>query len=305
MRNPDGDSGPRMIRSRTRLVCATLAAAAILGKAATVGAQEADTTRLKFMLSVPDLRSIIAPSNFFRGAPGASSGSPLAFGPDWGDAFVGAGYQNSTRGIKQPSGTITPNSRSDGTVSAGFGLGDGRRAVSVQVVATSLSTVRAGLFQLTAYSFQLSRMLGNTSAVAIGVEDAFTIGGDPGSGPGGDGTDSWYAVASKVFLLRPASSDVFKALTVSGGIGNGRFRSLSDVTANRQGVNAFGSASLLVTGQLSVIADYAGQDLNLGLSLIPFANFPVVFTPAMADVTRTASRTPRFELGVGIGMHFD
>jgi hypothetical protein len=294
--------------TRTADRIAVLVAAAIAAfadSAGAQGAQGADSTRAKFMLNVPDVRSIIAPGDFFRGAPGASSGSPLAFGPNWGDAFAGVGYQNETRGIRQPNGEMTPNSHNDATASVGFGIGDGRKAVSVQVVATSLSTVRAGLFSLTAYSFQVSRMLDNTSAVAIGVEDAVTAGGDPGSAPGGDGTDSWYAVVSKVFLLGPESSNVFKALTLSGGVGNGRFRSLADVTVNKKTVNAFGSASLLVTGQLSVIADYTGEDLNVGLSIIPLKRFPVVFTPAFADVTRTASKTPRFELGVGIGIHFD
>jgi hypothetical protein len=171
-------------------------------------------------------------------------------------------------------------------------------------VVTSLSTIHTGFFRLTAYSFQVDRMLNSTTAVAIGVEDAFTAGVNS-EGSHSDGTDSWYAVASKVFILPSTSSGFFKALTISGGLGNGRFRSLDDVSKNNQTVNVFGSVSLLMTDRISAIADYAGQDLNLGLSFVPFKKFPMVFTPAIADVTRTASKTARFVLGAGIGMHFD
>ena len=40
-----------------------------------------------------------------RGAPGTNTGTPLAFIPGMGDAFIGGGYQIHTRNIRQPDGT--------------------------------------------------------------------------------------------------------------------------------------------------------------------------------------------------------
>ena len=288
-----------MILSQSRLWFAALGAAAILGTAATARAQDTDATRKKFTLNVPEVANTISSGTFFRGAPGTNSGTPLAFGPNWRDAFVGGGYQNQTRGFKQPNGTISANNTNDGSVSAGFGLGDNREAVGVEVAITSLSTFRSGFGNRTAFSFKVHRMLGNTAAVAVGVENAFIAGGQKT-----DGTDSWYGVVSKVFVLPGTESGFFKAFTMSGGIGNGRFRFLDDVVKNKQTVNVFGSASMLLHNKVSAIVDYTGHDLNLGLSLVPFHGFPMVITPTLADVTGTASKTPRFELGVGIGMHF-
>ena len=288
-----------MIRSQSRLCSALLGAAAILGIAANAGAQDTDALRKKYMLSVPDAApSVVAGSEFFVGAPGASAASPLAFGPNWGDAFVGAGYQAATRGTKLANGTLSANGNDDGSISAGLGVGNSSDFVSLEIVATSLSTFRSGFGNRTAFSFQLSRMLDRSSAIAVGVENAFIAGGQKT-----DGTDSWYAVASKVFTL-PTSGDFFKAVTVSAGLGNGRFRFIDDVNSDRKTVNAFGSVSMLLHNRVSVIADYTGQDLNVGLSFVPFKWFPVIFSPALADVTQTASKTMRFVMGVGIGVHF-
>lgn len=293
-----------MIRTSSRLWSAALGVAACVaacvGVASVAGAQDVDALRAKFHVNVPDISGVIAPGGFFRGAPGTNSGSPLAFGPGWGDAFVGGGYQNAQRGIKNPvTHAFTPNGVEDGSISGGFGLGDPKDAVGLEVVVTSLSPFRSGLGSRTAFSFKAHRMIDNTSAVAIGVENAFVAG----SGKT-DGTASVYAVASKVFLPPEEWAGLFKALTLSGGVGNGRFRFLNDVIADKSTVNVFGAASLMFIDQLSAIADWTGQDLNVGVSIVPFKAFPVVFTPAIADVTQTATSKARFILGVGIGMHF-
>lgn len=290
-----------MTRSKSRLMNLTLAAAAMAGFAASARAQDVDALRKKYTLGVPDIaQEAISQGEFFRGAPGTNSGSPSAFGPNWGDAFVGGGYQNQTRGVKLANGTFTANGGDDGSISAGLGIGNSTDAVALEVVVTSLSTFHSGFGNRTSFSFQVNRMLDNTSAVAVGVENGFIAGGG-----NTDGTDSWYAVGSKVFML-PKSNDMglLQALTISGGLGNGRFRFIDDVMNNKSTVNLFATASLLIQEQVSAIVDYTGQDVNLGVSVVPFKAFPVVFTPTLADITGAATKTPRFLLGVGIGMHF-
>ena len=68
--------------------------------------------------------------------------------------------------------------------------------------------------------------------------------------------------------------------------------------------NVFGSVGLRVVEPVSVIADWTGQDLTLGTSIAPFRNFPLVITPAVADVTGNAGDGARFILGVGFGYSF-
>ncbi|HVT37486.1 MAG TPA: hypothetical protein VHE78_00430 [Gemmatimonadaceae bacterium] len=290
-----------MIRSASRFWTLAVGVAALGAGAGQVRAQEATDLWKKYLIHLPDPEDIVSPGGFFRGAPGTNSGTPFAFGPGWRDAFIGAGYQNETRGVYNPyTGTASPNNQSDGSAAFGFGLGNARHLVALEVAITSLSTVRSGWFTRTAFSFKAHRMISSTAALALGVENAFIAGGQKA-----EGTTSWFGVASKVFVIGGGGDSTSgRALTVSAGVGTGRFRRPLDISIENAALNAFGSAALLVVRQLSVVADYTGQDLNVGLSIVPLPSFPVVFTPTIADVTQTASRSARFILGVGIGMHF-
>jgi hypothetical protein len=294
-----------MTGSKSRYFFRTLVAVAIAGFAASARAQDVDALRKKFMLTVPEIAVsnaavAQATSDFFRGAPGTNSSSPSAFGPNWGEAFVGGAYQSETRGLRLANGTFAPNGERDGSVSAGFGIGNSASAIGIEVVVTSLSTVHSGFFNRTAFSFQVNRMLGRTAALAVGVENAVIAGGEKT-----DGTDSWYGVVSKVISFRKSNEPgLFRAFTLSVGGGNGRFRAIDDVAADKKTVNGFASGSVLLHDQVSAIVDYTGQDVNVGLSIVPLKAFPLVFTPTMADVTSRATATARFLLGVGIAMHF-
>ena len=280
------------------LVPRMVAVALVVAAAAPLAAQQtAEQLRAKFTISVPQQQIEMSSQPFFRGAPGTSSGSPMGFGPNWRDAFVGGGYQQ-VRGIRRPDGSVTGGGNSDGSVSGGFGLGNSHDAIGLEVIVTSLSTFRSGFGNVTAFSFKAHHMVSGSAAIAVGVENAFVVGGYKT-----DGTSSVYVVASKVIGLS-SSNGYFKALTVSGGIGNGRFRFQKDVTKDQKTVNAFGSAGLLIVDQLSAIADWTGQDLTLGASIVPFKKFPFILTPALADVTGTASDKMRFIMGAGIGIRF-
>ena len=283
---------------RLRHLVATCAALASMAPRAS--AQQADDVRDRFLINAPDLSGVLAPGGFFRGAPGVNSGTPFAWGPNWGDIFVGAGYQNATRGFRAANGALSANGANDGTVSVGFGLLNSSEFVGLEVAITSLSTVRSGFGNRMAYSFKLHRMLGSTAGIAVGVENAFITGPQKT-----DGTDSFYGVLSKVFPLG-GIADALNGMAVvaSAGAGNGRFRGVGDIQANKPTVNGFGSLALVLNSHLSALADFTGQDLNVGVSIVPLSAFPVVFTPAMADVTQTASKSPRFILGVGLAVHF-
>ena len=77
-------------------------------------------------------------------------------------------------------------------------------------------------------------------------------------------------------------------------------------------VAPFGSVALRVWDQLAVLVDWPGQDLNAGLMIAPFKDFPLVFTPQLVDITGLAGTyhygnllaRPRFSLGTGFNYKF-
>ncbi len=253
---------------------------------------EAEIEALREQLRIPSLPVVLMPSTLGAAAsPGSSSGSPTAFGADFGSVFTGASFQERTRFT----------SSSDGAVSAGFGLGNATKAVGLEIAVSVLDlTSRGGddrAFDRGSVSFKLHRRLPNNFAVAVGYENALVWGfTDAGS--------SFYGVGSKIFQFQDSPRQPFSSLTVSLGLGNGRFRTEDDFNADKKTVNVFGSAGLRVLEPVSVIADWTGQDLTLGASIAPFRNIPIVITPAIADVTGSAGDGSRFILGVGYSYSF-
>lgn len=217
------------------------------------------------------------------GLPGSSVGSPSAFGADWGDVFAGFSFQERTRFTD----------KADGAVVAGFGIGDAQKLVGLEVAVTVFDLID-DTFQDGGISFKLHHDFGDGFAVAAGVENAIIWGGL-------DTNSSAYGVVSKVFRFKDATQP-FSSLTVNLGLGGGRFRSEDDVFDGDDSINVFGSAGLRVIEPISVIADWTGQDLNLGVSLVPFRNIPLTITPAIADVTSNAGDGARFVLSIGYGL---
>jgi hypothetical protein len=266
---------------------------ALGGLAPSVGAQ----SREALLLPVPPRPSALG-GVFGTASPGVSASSPLAFGPGFRDAFFGVGVQATTR----YGGGV------DGAASGGFGVGNAQRLVALEVVVTSLSTVRSGLFDRTAAALKLHRRLPWNAAVAVGVE------GLKVTGTNFETTESVYAAVSKVAVLRGTGDprQPFSTATVNVGVGNGRFcaeqafRSGGTTTYGLAdcAANVFASVGLRVSEWAGLVADWTGQDLNLGVSLAPFPALPLVVTPALADLTGRAGDGARFTVGAGFGLRF-
>lgn len=273
------------------LVWATLAAV-MLGP--NRGVAQQPTKEQLLLPSLPEGWTPKPPGIFGQSAPGVSTASPLAFGPNFGDVFFGGGYQATTRN----------DGGDDGSLSGGFGLGNSQTAVGLEVVIVSASTVRSGLFERTMMSLKAHKSLPGNSAIAFGVE-GINISGESGADP------NWFAVASRVVPLRNGGSEStpFSQVTINIGAGNGRFCPAKEVATDvfgteDCGVNLFASAGLRVNKYIGLIGDYTGQDFNVGLSLVPFPKFPIVVTPALVDVLGMANKEVRFTMGVGIGLRF-
>ena len=254
---------------------------ALLISARGLGAQNLDSLRNSYRLPLPQL--VQAAGSAYRETPGSSAQSPTAYGADWGDGYLGAGFQGRMRYTK----ALPLHRRVDGAVFFGFGLGNSDRNVGFEGDITSYSTVRSGFLNHTSFSFKLHRNLPGNFAIAAGWEDALRT-------KGLDGGTSIYGVVSSAY----------KRLTMSGGLGGGRFRTESNIDNGIHRVNAFGSVGVRVADPVSLNADWAGQDLALAASIVPFARLPLYILPGVADVTGSAGDGARFILGVGLGFRF-
>ena len=87
-------------------------------------------------------------------------------------------------------------------------------------------------------------------------------------------------------------------------MGDGRFRSEQDIIDEEDGVNVFGSVGVRWREWMSTIADWTGQDLNVGVSFTPWPRFPFVVTPGLADLTGNAGDGVRFILSTGYAVRF-
>lgn len=249
------------------------------------GAQSLEELRQQYRVPVPETTVRPVPGIL----PGISVSTPTAFGANFGDVFLGAGFQARTRYAASGRDGM------DGTAVAGLGLGDSGRAVGLEVAMTFLSTVDSGLFDRTAFSFKVHRLFPANVGVAIGWENAIVLGDDA------DGGESVYGVVSRVFQFQ--SKEFTRRVSLSLGIGNGRFRFEDDVERDRGRVNVFGSVGVDILPNFALLTDWTGQDLVIGASFIPFESFPLVITPAVADITGLAGDGARFILGAGVGTH--
>lgn len=66
----------------------------------------------------------------------------------------------------------------------------------------------------------------------------------------------------------------------------------------------FGSLAVKVIQPIGFVAEWSGQDLTIGVPLVPFRKFPLVIVPSITDVTGSAGDGTRFVLGLGYSFSF-
>lgn len=218
-------------------------------------------------------------------SPSTTILTPSAYGKSWRQASVGIGFQHRTRFTNS----------SDGAIGVGFGFGDARKYVGLDVglTLTDLDNFERGII-----SFKLHRRLPDLFAVAVGVNDAISWGPGDIDGP------SPYGVVSKTFILKENTKDLFSRMYVSAGLGTGRYRTENNVFTDDDTPGIFGSVALRIADPVNAIAEWSGQDLSLGFSLRPFREIPLIITPAITDVTGTAGDGVRFIFGIGYAITF-
>mgnify|MGYP005839469323 CR=1 FL=1 len=224
----------------------------------------------------------------FRASPALSIYIPTGFGLDNNTGFITATYQERTR----YSGGID-----DGGLGIGIGLGDAREAVGVELSYTLASFGSNRDFGSGGFNAKVHRQLSDSFSVAAGWNGFLNIGDD------NDFENSLYGVATKIFRTREDIDSLFSRVAVTAGIGSGQFRTENAVEEDRDNINVFGNVAIRVARPVSLIAEWSGQDLGVGLSIAPFKNIPLVITPAVRDITGAGDGT-RFVLGTGLAFRF-
>ena len=271
-------------------------------------------------LAIPGALPEIAASGPAGNLPVGGLGTPSAFGAEWGNFFVGTGYQGATRPQIYNAGIPLPNSaaataaqKAQGpetfAYSVGLGLGDAKNFFGLETVATTYNRVSgagAGSFENGGVSFKLHKLLGDNFAIAGGFENAVTFGGNPVTPDGGvNNGRSGYGVAS--LILNPdANAGFFSNTTLSVGAGAGRFRTVGDIRTNKDNINVFGSLGTRLSPNFSLVADYNGQDFGVGLPIsIPFGSGSALqITPAIVDLGNPETGGSRFVVSGGLGFKF-
>jgi hypothetical protein len=285
-------------RMRSRFSRSCVVAAAIVVASSAAGAQQSDTSRARVLSSldslITDAATVAAQAQStaamtaatLRAQPGNSVGSESAWGAGWGDFFGGVGYQERGRFSSKP----------DGSASVGFGLGNPQRDLGLEVGVNSATTYNQGLGSAGSISLKLHRILPGAYGIAVGVENVANWGGT-------DGGSSTYGVVSHTMKLRDDPSYFLGSIAWNVGVGNSRFLTQSDLAEGKKGVNAFGSMGVRLASRVSAVGDWTGQDLDAGLSIVPFHSSPLVLSVGFADLTHSAGDGARFVVGLGAGVH--
>lgn len=222
-----------------------------------------------------------------RASPALSIVIPTAFGADRNTGFISATYQERTRF----------SDVDDGGLGIGIGLGDARNAVGVELSYAIASFGSNRDFGTGGFNVKVHRQLGNGWAVAGGWNGFLNIGDE------NDFEDSVYGVVSKIIRTREDINSPFSRVAITAGVGSGQFRTEDAVTDDEDNINVFGNVAVRVVQPVSLIAEWSGQDLGVGLSIAPFKNIPLVITPAVRDIVG-AGDGARFVLGAGFAFKF-
>jgi S-layer homology domain len=238
-------------------------------------------------------------------APVSGITTPSGFGANWGDVFIGAGYQDSFKPI-----TAGNNTTGFG-LTGGFGIGDSRNLIGLE---TSYSTNDSGasagtstglgantgtaLFDRGGVNFKLHKQFGDNVSVAAGWENAIRDDRDTTR-------ETFYGVLTGILPVGDTNN-----FTASVGIGNGRFRPISNIIANANNdtTSVFGSLGFRVSENIGLVADYNGRNFSVGLPLTLQLsdNVGLQVTPAILDVAgdRVNGEQSRFGVGGGLGIRF-
>ena len=244
-----------------------------------------DIEEVKFKLQDISQRNF-TPS---RGAPSLTIANPYGFGAD-GGFYSGLSYQTDTRG------GLDDDSDGDATWGFGLGFGNAQKLVGAELSYNIASFGQNGRdFGSGGFNLKLHRRIAEGWGVSAGWNSFLSIGDD------NDLDDSLYLSTTKIFRTRENIDSAFSRIGATVGVGNGQFRTEDDIFEGNEGFNVFGSLAFRVARPVSLITEWTGQDLAMGLSVSPFRNVPVTVNLSARDLAG-AGDGARFVFGIGSGL---
>jgi hypothetical protein len=229
--------------------------------------------------------------------PSSTAGTPSGYGASSGLVYLGVGVLFPLDA--ESDGFI------DGSYSAGFGLGNPFNSVGLEVNINFSSAggdfLKGGEFDVGTSGYmglKLHKYFADGTAIAVGWANPLKWGESSSN------KDTVYAVVTKAFPLQPNNPHHQLPLTISVGVGNGGFRSLGARAADENNVNIFGSVGLRVLPQVSLVSSWTGNRLNVGSSIVPFKNIPLVINGIFTDITRNFDTGLGFSLSAGYSFRF-
>jgi len=224
-------------------------------------------------------------------APALSTITPIAFGASAGQIVVGVEIQTRTRYTNS----------ADGGIGMALGLGDpARLGLDLGVAVLDLLPNRSGRdgpAQRGSFNLKVHHTFPAGAAVAAGAENVLRWGGSD--------------VPASIYVVASARSPAVHGDSISGrfygsvGVGTGRFQSEQAVIRDRHTVGVFGSLALSVVKSSRLFAEWTGEDLGLGASVVPARDVPAVISVGLMDVTGNAGDGARwiFSLTYSFGVH--
>jgi len=242
--------------------------------------EETEIATWRKMYILPELQ-LINPEEY-KSSPGTSSNTPTAFGLKWGLASAGLSYQSSTREGSAP----------DAGISMGLGYGNPTKFVGIEgiisITDVLVTTGRAGGF-----GAKVHRRFGERTSIALGFENILEWG------TVGNGGMNSYLVGTHTYLLKESPKDYFSTVTVTVGLGTGRFQlSKNNIAAGSSGFGAFASVGIKIARPLSLFVEWSGPDANVGASIVPFRDLPIVATISLADILSISRVTANISFGI-------
>ena len=209
----------------------------------------------------------------------------------WGNTiFVGGG-------ITSPA---PYSDNSDGAATVGFGVGNPAENLGLQISATMNDL--SGQDNVS-YGAVLHRYLGHGTSVAVGGENLFRDKDESDVG------ESYYLAFGHAFQGVVSDAPGQSGLHGSIGVGNGRFahKSPRDVEDGKgeRGSYVFGALAYEIFANTNVILEWSGLNLNAGVAVAPFENFPLGVTLGAADLTDNSGDGVRFIGAAGLAYQFN
>jgi hypothetical protein len=219
--------------------------------------------------------------------PSLNAGTPVGFGLETGDAFIG--IFGSTAGRLRD--TV------DGSVSMGTGLGDASKYLALEGV-FNINSIR-NFGSNGSFDLKVHRIVYEDFYRQIGVAVGWTNFANYGTNAGGT-PSSVYGVATISQLTDPENLDSPKPLIATLGVGGGTYRK----STSNDGVGVFANLGYQFAPQWGASTAWSGQGLNFGLGFLPDPTVPLNITLTYSDVTNNSDAGTQVILGISYGFNY-